>query len=69
MQHIMNFRDLTASWQSEICHDVLTEPPLQPLSSKVVTPAALPTDVMMPELIYTQEVFGVGSKMHFGFFT
>jgi len=32
-------RDLTASWLWEVCHDVLIEPPLQPLSSEVVTPA------------------------------
>jgi len=32
-------RDLTASWLREVCHDVLKEPPLQPLSSEVVTPA------------------------------
>jgi len=32
-------RDLTASWLREVCHDVLIEPLLQPLSSEVVTPA------------------------------
>jgi len=31
--------DLTATWLQEACHDVLIEPPLQPLSSEVITPA------------------------------
>ena len=38
-------RDLTADWLSQVCHDVTTEPPLQPLSGETVTPAtAITTD-------------------------
>jgi len=34
-------RDLTASWLWEVCHDVLVEPPLQPLYSEIVTPVTV----------------------------
>ena len=32
-------RNLTASWLHEVCHDVVVEPPLQPLTSKALVPA------------------------------
>ena len=34
-------RDITAEWLDRICHDVVIEPPLQPLTGENVIPASL----------------------------
>ena len=53
--------NLTATWLKEVCHNVLKEPPLQPIFSKVVTPAIYCLQMWwcMPELIYMQKALGV----------
>ena len=32
-------RGLTVSWLHEVCHDVVVEPPLQPLTDEALVPA------------------------------
>ena len=32
-------RDITAEWLDRVCHDVVVEPPLQPLTGENVIPA------------------------------
>ena len=33
-------RNLTASWLHEVCHDLIVEPPLQPLTDESLVPAS-----------------------------
>ena len=35
----MQIRDITAEWLERVCHDVVIEPPLQPLTGENVVPA------------------------------
>ena len=35
-----DLRNLTASWLHEVCHDVVVEPPLQPLTGEALVPAS-----------------------------
>ena len=62
--HHNELRNLTANWIHEVCHDVVVEPPLQPLTGEALVPASanLRDDArkdVMPE------AFGVDDKVHF----
>ena len=49
---------MTASWLPEVCHDVVVEPPLQPLTGKALVPAsANRRDDVMAD-IYTRGFWG-----------
>ena len=37
--HHNDIRDITAEWLDHVCHDVVIEPPLQPLTGENVIPA------------------------------
>ena len=37
--HHNEIRDITAEWLERVCHDVIIEPPLQPLTEENVIPA------------------------------
>ena len=37
--HHNEIRDITAEWLERVCHDVVIEPPLQPLTGENVLPA------------------------------
>ena len=55
-------RDLTAALLSEVCHDVSTEPHLQPMTGKVMSGRGL--SAMVHDWIL-QQMEGVGSNGHF----
>ena len=50
-------RDLTANILSEVCHNVCTEPSLQPLTSEQLTGAS--AIIMQPDWILQRTGFGV----------
>ena len=57
-------RDITASLLTEVCHNVATEQPLQPLSGRPLL-HALPTQMMGLDSISVQKASGMLQKMHF----
>ena len=52
-------RDLTGSLVTEVCHNVATQPSLQPITSETFL-LHLPTQLMMLIWILRPEAFGVG---------
>ena len=57
-------RDITAEWLERVCHDVVIEPQLQPLTGENVFQPPL-TGKMMLELIYMLVGSGVASRVPF----
>ena len=58
-------RDLTASLLTEVCHNVATEPPLQPLTGESYSARSVNTDDNARLDIYVPEVSGTTTRMHF----
>lgn len=58
-------RDMTASLLTEVCHNVATEPPLQPLSREKFSAIDQQIPMIMPASISVQEASGTTIRMYF----
>ena len=62
--HHNEIRDITAEWLDRVCHDVVIEPPLQPLRVRMLFQRPL-IGKIMSKLIYMLVDSGVAGKVPF----